>query len=113
LGHQASLEHRIIEGGLTYLGLPSFGSEQIVAESSAALERLDLGRVGGMILDARVSNGGNSQRACSIISRLIDREVESSRWKTRQYLPAQRSWGQAETWFEAEPGKIPPADGRR
>jgi len=112
-GHQMPLEHRMLEGDVVYFRLPSFGSEKIVEEFADALDGLDLSRVRGMILDVRVTNGGNSEHAYAIISRLIDREVETSRWKTRQYRPAQRSWGEAETWFEAEPGKVAPAEGRR
>jgi len=111
-GHQSSLEYRTIAGDLAYFRLPSFGSEHLVKEFTRELDRLELDRLRGMIVDVRVNNGGNSENAYAIISRLIDREIETSRWKTRQYLPARRSWGEAETWFEANPGRIAPAEGR-
>jgi C-terminal processing protease CtpA/Prc len=111
-GHQASLEFRMIGGDLAYFRLPSFGSEDIVKEFARELDRLELDRLRGMIVDVRVNNGGNSDNAYAIISRLIDREIETSSWRTRQYLPARRSWGEGETWYEAKPGRIAPAEGR-
>ena len=64
-----------------------------------------------MILDLRLNNGGNSHNAYKIISKLIDSEIEADRWKTRKYLPAYRSWGNDEEWFEQKPGKIFPSEG--
>ncbi len=101
LGHQASLEHRMLDGDLAYFRLPSFGSEEIVRAFGEVLQALELDRIRGVILDVRVNNGGNSEHAYAIISRLIDQEIQTSRWRTRQYRPAQRSWGEPETWYEA------------
>jgi len=110
-GQQISLEHQIFEDGLAYFRLPSFGSDKIVEEFNEAFKRLDPAQVRGLILDVRINNGGSSDNAYEIISKLIDREIETSRWKTRKYLPAHRSWGQPEEWFEMKPGKISPSEG--
>lgn len=111
MGHQLPLEHRRIGDGLIYFRLPSFGSEKIVEEFNEALDRLEPARIRGMIIDIRLNGGGSSDNAYKVISKLIDGEIQSSRWKTRKYLPAYRSWGQPEEWFEEKPGRISPSEG--
>jgi len=113
LGHLIPLEHRTLGDGFVYFRLPSFGFDRIVEEFKEAFKRLDPAQIRGMILDIRINSGGSSDKAYSIISKLIDRQIETSRWKTRKYLPAYRSWGQPEEWFEMQPGKISPTDGPR
>jgi len=108
-GHQIPLEHRILGDGLVYFRLPSFGSDEIVEEFNEAFKRLELDQIRGIILDIRINSGGSSDKAYRIISKLIDSEIETSRWKTRKYLPAYRSWEQPEEWFEMSPGKISPS----
>ncbi|MFC2164303.1 S41 family peptidase [Acidobacteriota bacterium] len=111
LGHQLPVEHRMIGDGLVYFRLPSFGSDKIVEEFNETFDLLDPAHIRGMILDIRLNNGGSSNNAYKIISKLIDGKIESSKWKTRKYLPAYRSWGQLEEWFEAKPGEISPSEG--
>lgn len=111
LGHQIPLEHRILGDGLVYFRLPSFGSDNIVDEFNEAFKRSDPDQIRGMVLDLRLNNGGTSDNAYKIISKLIDSEMETDRWKTRKYLPAYRSWGRPEEWFEEKPKKIFPSDG--
>lgn len=110
-GHQIPLEHRVLEDGLVYFRFPSFSSDKIVKEFNETFEHLDPAQVRGMILDIRISSGGSSGNAYKIISKLIDNEIETSKWNTRKYLPAHRSWGQPEQWFEMRPGKISPSEG--
>ncbi len=110
-GHQIPIEHRIIGDGFVYFRLPSFGSDKIVDEFDEAFKRSDPAQIRGMILDLRLNNGGNSHNAYKIISKLIDSEIEADRWKTRKYLPAYRSWGNPEEWFEKKPRKIFPSEG--
>jgi carboxyl-terminal processing protease len=110
-GHKIPLEQRILGDGLVYFRLPSFGSDTIVEEFNEAFEHLDPAQIRGIILDIRINGGGSSDNAYRIISKLIDNEIETSRWKTRRYLPAYRSWGQPEEWFEMRPAKISPSEG--
>lgn len=111
MGHQTPVEHRRVGDGLVYFRLPSFGSNKIVEEFKEAFDRLDPAHIRGMVLDLRLNSGGSSDNAYKIISKLIDGKIESSKWKTRKYLPAYRSWGQPEEWFEEKPGEISPSEG--
>ena len=111
LGHQIPLERRTVGDGLVYFRLSSFASDTIVEDFKEALNELGSARIRGMVLDLRLNGGGSTDNAYEIISTLIDGQIESARWKTRQYLPAYRSWGQPEEWFEERPGKIMPSEG--
>lgn len=106
------VEVRLLEDGIVYFRLASFASEQVVADFEREFEQLDLNKVTGMILDVRFNMGGNSANAFSIVSHLIDKPVETARWKTRQYLPARYAWGQPEEWYEEGPGVVEPAGNR-
>ena len=62
----------------------------------------------GLILDVRHNDGGDSRYGNNIIGLLIKKAVKGSRWKTREYVPAFRAWGQPERWLEEEPNLIQP-----
>lgn len=70
---------------------------------------MDLNKIKGMIIDLRSNIGGNNEYAFKIVSRLITEPVKTSKWKTRQYIPALRSWGRPEKWYEEEAEIIEPS----
>ncbi|HUT82637.1 MAG TPA: S41 family peptidase [Candidatus Bathyarchaeia archaeon] len=103
------VEKKIIDEEIIYFKLSTFMSEQIVEDFNKELDLLDLNKIKGMILDIRSNMGGNSDNGFNIISRLIDKPIEAAKWKTRKYLPAYRSWGNPEEWFEDSMGMIQPS----
>ncbi len=100
--------HREVAEGLAYVNLPGFGSDRTANQFDEVFPHI-LG-ASGLILDLRENGGGDSRVGDQIISRLIDRTIEGSAWKTRQYRPALRAWGEQETWYEGEPDQIEPRD---
>jgi C-terminal processing protease CtpA/Prc len=86
--------------------LPSFGSDAIVEDFDAVFDKISKAK--GLILDVRENGGGNSAFGDKIISYLIDKPIEGTRWKTRQYMPAFRAWGEQEKWYQGAPEVIEP-----
>jgi carboxyl-terminal processing protease len=97
--------------GIMRVNLDSFGSDQAVGLFEKAFEKILAAR--GLILDLRNNGGGSSGVGYAILQKLIDKPVEASHWKTRQYMPAFRAWGREEQWYEGTHGTIQPAEGRR
>lgn len=91
---------------MLYVNLPGFGNEQVVTDFQRIFPQVRKAR--GLILDVRQKVGGNAGHGYAIISRLINHPIERSHWKTRQYLPALRAWGQKEQWHGEKDDVIPP-----
>jgi len=107
------VERKTIDDDIIYFKLSTFIFEQIVEDFYKELDQLDLEKTKGMILDIRHNMGGNSDYAFKILSRLIDKPVEAAKWKTRKYLPAFRSWGRPEEWYEGNMGIVHPSPEKR
>lgn len=107
------IESKMMDGGIAYLRLSTFDDEQVVEEVSDELDRLDLGQLHGMILDLRYNIGGDDRFAYPIASRLVDRPVVGSTWRTPEYHPAYTSWGKAETPLQGDTVRIEPAAATR
>lgn len=103
------LESKTVGNGIAYLRIATFTDEQVVDAANAALDALDLHRLRGMIIDVRYNIGGDDQNAYPIVSRLVERPVTGSTWRTREYRPAFASWGKAETWYQGDTVKIEPS----
>ena len=106
------VETRMLDRDIAYVRLATFEEQKAVDEFAAALERLDLSKLRGLIVDVRYNIGGESSVGYGVISHLTDTPLETSRWKTRMLLAADRAWGKPEAWFEGQPGVISPAPGR-
>jgi len=103
------VESKALEHGIAYLRLPTFDDERVPAAFDTALDRLDLRRIKGMILDLRYNMGGDDGIAWPVLSRLIDRPVAAYTWKTREYRPAFASWGRPEQWYQGDTVSIGPS----
>jgi carboxyl-terminal processing protease len=97
---------RALEGGVVYVNLPGFGSDQVVREFDGVFERIQQAQ--GLILDVRRNGGGSTHNGYAILSRLIDKSVPGSHWKTRKYIAAFRAWGREEQWEQGDHGMIEP-----
>ncbi len=100
-----------LPGGIVRINLDSFGSNEPVGQFEKAFDKVRAAK--GLILDLRDNGGGNSSVGYAILQKLIDKPVEGSHWKTRQYLPAFRAWGREEQWYEGTHGTIQPSEGPR
>lgn len=107
------IEMKMLASDICYIKISNFGSEKVVKEFQKVFDELDLTRLQGLILDVRFNPGGNSSHAYSIASFLTDQPLTASKWKSRSYVPAYRSWGRPTEWLEAEPETIEPREGKR
>lgn len=103
------VDSRAMKNGIAYLRLPTFDDEGVPAAFDAALDKLDLGKLNGMVLDLRCNMGGDDRFAWPVLGRLIDQQVLGSAWKTREYRPAFASWGEKEAWYGGDPVSIEPS----
>jgi carboxyl-terminal processing protease len=106
--HVSQFELCELGDGVMYVALGTFGTDRIVSQFQAVFEKLR--RAKALIIDIRHNGGGSSGTGYAIIGHLIDKPIQGSRWKTRQYRPAFRAWGRDnDTWYEGEPRTIEPA----
>jgi len=97
---------KALEGGMVYVNLPDFGSDQAVQEFDRAFEQIQIAK--GLILDVRHNGGGSTQHGSAILSRLIDKSVPGSHWKSRKHVAAFKAWGRQEQWEEGDHDTITP-----
>jgi len=102
---QPSFAFRVLEGNVGYVALNSFEDANVTKMFSAAFGEIQ--KTDALILDLRLNGGGNDYIGFEILGYLTDKKIKTSRWRTRQYLPAFRAWGRGETWYsqEEEPRK--------
>jgi len=101
-----SSEYKELEAGIAYVALSTFSSEEIVEEFDRVFDKIQKAK--GLIIDVRENGGGSTSVGYAIISYLTDKPLEGSRWKTRQYMPAFRAWGEKEKWYEGSHGTVEP-----
>lgn len=97
-------------GDIGYVNLPTFGDRAVADEFDKLAGQLQ--GLKGLIIDVRMNGGGDDGIGYRIISRLIDTPLKTPLWKTRQYRPSFRAWGNKEKWHEGEPGEVKPAEKR-
>jgi len=107
------VEARMLGDRIAYLRIATFEDENVVTEVHAELDRLNLGRLQGLIIDLRTNMGGDDQFAYPIVSRLVDHEVKGLTWRTPSYHPAYASWGMTEEPLQGDVVRIEPAAGTR
>ena len=100
-----------LRDGIFYVPLEGFASRTIVDEFDGVFD--EILKAQGLILDVRVNGGGNSDTGDAIVSYLTDEPLKTSRWKTRQYMPAFRAWGREEQWHEGTHDPVLPVKGRK
>ncbi len=101
-----AFEYRELPGNIAYVALNSFGSANVVKRFDEHFDQIL--RSSGLIIDVRENGGGSSGNGYSIVARLIEKGVKlkTTAWRTRNYKPAFRAWGQTEEWHEGAHGEI-------
>jgi carboxyl-terminal processing protease len=103
---KGSFEYRELPGGIAYVALNSFGNDSAVKGFDEHFDRIL--QSSGLIIDVRENGGGSSGHGYSVVARLIEKGVKlkTTAWRTRNYKPALRAWGQPEEWHEGTHGEI-------
>jgi len=97
---EAPVEFSRLDGGIVYIKIRNFGSESVVSEFIKNFDQIEWPDVSGVILDLRFNPGGDDRFAWPVIGCFIDKPVESPRWKSPKYVPAEQSWGMHPEWEE-------------
>lgn len=84
-------EFKILEGGIGYLVLNSFGSNRAATEFLGYLP--EIRNCKGLIIDLRNNGGGNSDVGYDILKYFTDQSLLTSSWRTREERAANRAWG--------------------
>jgi len=108
-----TVEARDLGGGITAIRLSNFMTEAGRAQFREVFDGLHLAATKGIILDIRFNPGGETLNAYDVVSYFISEPVEASMWKSLEYVPASRSWGEDRKWVVSEPAVIQPREGRR
>ena len=89
-------EFEVLDGNVGLLTLHRFQGDNLNEQFDSlypALRQTD-----ALLIDISVNRGGNSGFAAYVMSHFYDRPVETSRWKTIQYMPAYASYGDTLAW---------------
>jgi C-terminal processing protease CtpA/Prc len=108
-----SVEAENLTDGITYIRLSNFMKDEGRDQFREVFDHLDLRSTKGIILDIRFNPGGDSSNAADVVSYFFDEPVEVSRWRSRRYVPAYRSWGNEQEWEQSGPQFVQPRRGAR
>jgi carboxyl-terminal processing protease len=95
-------------GDIGYVNLPSFGNASTADEFDKLAAQLQ--GLKGLIIDVRRNGGGDDPVGERIISHLINTPLKTTIWRTRQYRPSFRAWGEKEGWHKGDPGEVKPSE---
>jgi carboxyl-terminal processing protease len=92
------------------VALRSFNSPAVGREFNGVFDKIRNSKC--LVIDVRENTGGNTLNGYAIISRLIDKPLQGSKWRSPQYVSAFKSWGRNQKWYEGEISTVEPAEGK-
>jgi carboxyl-terminal processing protease len=99
------IDFRWLEGAVAYVALNSFNDPDLGRRFAEMAD--DIRQADALILDLRDNGGGNSDHGYAILAHLTTAPFKTSAWRTREYRPAFRAWGQPDRWYEEAAGEWP------
>jgi C-terminal processing protease CtpA/Prc len=101
-----AFEFKFLPGNVAYVALRAFGDD--TCSKQFAAQFTEIRKADALIFDVRENGGGSSGVGWEILGYLTDKSFSSTRWRTREYRPAERAWGRMERWFD-DPGQPLPS----
>ncbi|WP_321470534.1 S41 family peptidase [uncultured Paludibaculum sp.] len=92
-----AFEYKLLPGDIAYVALRSFGDD--TCSKQFATQFAEIRKSSAIIFDVRENGGGSSSVGWDILGYLTDKSFLSTQWRTREYRPAERAWGQMERWY--------------
>jgi C-terminal processing protease CtpA/Prc len=101
---------RKLPGNIAYVAINTFNSEDAQKDFDQYFPEIRASD--GLILDVRENDGGSGLIAYTILASLTGKDFDLPLWKSRQYVPTLRVWGQPGGWYEPKPSKwnVKPGD---
>ena len=99
-----AFEFKLLPGNIAYVALRSFGDP--TCSKQFATQFPEIRKADAIVFDVRENGGGSSGVGWEILGYLTDKSFLSTRWRTREYRPAERAWGQMERWYEGPPNPL-------
>jgi C-terminal processing protease CtpA/Prc len=90
-------EFRTLPGNVAYVALRTFGDDGVAKDFEQAYGAIR--ETDALILDVRENGGGSSGTGWAILAYLTDKPFQATQWRTRDYRPSFRAWGNAEKWY--------------
>jgi carboxyl-terminal processing protease len=110
LSYPRDVEFRLLPGDIAWVGLNSFGQDQVVAVFDSLFPAIERAR--GLVLDLRRNTGGNSGLGFNILGYLTGEPFKVPGWSTLDYRPLQRAWGWGTRWQTVPFGEWRPRGSR-
>jgi len=101
-----------LENDNIYVKIPNFENDEIGDTFQELIDRIDVSRINGMIIDIRNNMGGSSRVCDKIVECLIDEPITSPLMKYPFYSAANKAWCNDEKWDVSE-NTIYPRRGKR
>ena len=98
-------EYKVLPGNIAYVAMRSFSNNGVAKDFAA--DFAEIRKSEGLILDVRENGGGSSNVGWEILGFLTDKTFSSTQWRTRDYRPSYRAWGQTEKWFSQGASELP------
>ena len=96
-------EIRTLAGNIAYVALNSFMDDKTADEFFKHFA--EIATADALILDLRENGGGNSNVGYRVLAGLAKEPFLDSRWSTRDYKPAYRSWGRPDRLYTEAAGR--------
>lgn len=93
LNPAAPFEFRMLPGGIAYVALNTFNNDETADRFLAEFDKIAKSKA--LVIDLRDNGGGSSNVGFRVLATLTDKQFETGRWDTRNYLPTYRAWGKA------------------
>jgi C-terminal processing protease CtpA/Prc len=103
-------EFKMLPGNIAYLALNTFGTATAQKEFERQFD--EIAKSSALIFDVRNNGGGNSGYGTAILSHLIEKPTAAEEWRSREYVPAKRAWGNPPGWTGGTPMTQPSRDRR-
>lgn len=88
-------EFKMLDGNIAYVAVNDFGSPAAATSFRKDFEAIS--KASGLILDVRRNRGGSSLVGAQILQCLASKPFTLGSWRTREYRPTQRVFGNFET----------------
>ncbi len=105
---EPAFEFKKLTDQVGYLKISRFWGNNLEAKFDSVFSCIQ--NCSKLIIDVSKNDGGNSYYANYVLSHFVNKKFETSRWKTKMYMPAYASWGFSTQWQDNNGEIIEPVE---